>query len=419
VVIVGAGFAGLAVAKGLRLSPFDVLVVDRNNYHLFTPLLYQVASALLDPSEIAHPIRAVLRRSPNVDVLRAEVESVDVEAHTVRLAGGSILTYDHLVLAAGSVNNYFGAQGWAEATASLKFLSDALRLRNLVLERFEAAAATPDPVRRQSLLSFVIVGGGPTGVEYAGALSELIHGVLKKDYERLDFTRARITLIEAAGTILSPYDAELREAALRTLAARGVGVILQSRLAEILPDRVRLDDGREFAAGTVIWTAGVAAAPLAAQVVEKPGSHGRVPVSANLTLPSHPEVHVIGDMAEAPSPSGPLPMLAPVAIQQGQYLATRLRSLVATAHDPGPFLYRDRGIMATIGRNQAVVQTRHLKLSGLPGWLFWLAVHLSFLIDFRSRAVVLLNWAWEYLFYDRPVRQIVTAGSEPGPASPL
>lgn len=408
VVVVGGGFGGLATVRKLAGAPLDVLLIDRNNYHLFTPLLYQVASALLDPSEIAYPLRALIRHVPNADFLMAEVIGVDLEARRVHTDHGDE-PYDYLVLSPGSGSNFFGIPGLAERSHPLKTLPEALQLRNDVLRHFEAARWESDATVRRCLLTFAVVGGGPTGIEYAGALAELVH-VLQRDYRGLDVGEARIVLLEAASRLLGGFDAESAEHALATLRRKGIVVRLDAAVKAVSPGVVELASGESIAAGTVIWTAGVEGSSLGFGL-GRPGAHRTLAVEPSLQLPGHPEVFVIGDLADVPGPDGrPLPMLAPVAMQQGHHAARAIRSW-ASGVAVRPFRYVDRGIMATIGRNSAVVELRRLHFSGFVGWVLWLGLHLLLLIGFRSRFVALVNWAWDYLFYDRPIRLIVQAAA--------
>lgn len=403
VVVVGAGFGGLALVRNLKRAPVNVLLIDQHNYHLFTPLLYEVASALLNPSEIAHPVRAILRRTPNAEFRLGRVTGVDLARRLVLVEGAQI-SYDYLVLAAGSVNNYFGGVSLAERSLGLKDLEAALALRSHLLLQFERASVTPDPEERKRLLTFVVVGAGPTGIEFAGALSELIGLVLSRDFPHLDLSKVEILLIEASDRILSAFAPELQRAAMRRIERKkGIRILLNAPVREVGTGVLRLQDGRAVATETVIWTAGVCAAALAATLGQPLGRAGRVLVEPTLQLRGHAEVSAIGDVAEIDGYV--LPLLAPVAIQQGQWaarnIARQLRGEPALA-----FHYRDKGIMATIGRNAAVVQIGPIRVEGFVGWVVWLFVHLLMIISFRSRLVVLLNWAWDYFLYDRPIRLI-------------
>jgi NADH dehydrogenase len=409
VVVVGAGFGGLATVKGLGHADVDVTLVDRHNYHLFQPLLYQVASALLDPSDIAHPVRSILRSVPNCDFRLAAVTGVDLEQRIVRTTTGD-LGFDHLVLATGSATSYFGNQALAGRAYGLKDLGEALALRARVLDVFEQASRTTSTDERRALLTFVIVGAGPTGVEYAGALSELVHHVLKRDFPDIDVSGVDIVLVEAVRTVLSSFAAGLGRRAEAALRRKGVRILFDHLVSEVRDGEVVFASGDRLAAATMIWTAGVSAeAPEGMEGVER-AAQGRIRVSpSSLELIGHPTVYAVGDVAACPGPGGrPLPMVAPVAIQQGDQVARVIAARTRGEADPPPFHYRDRGSMATVGRNVAVAQIGPLRLSGLVGWMAWLFVHLMSLVSFRNRLLVLIGWAWNYVFYDRPVRLIVS-----------
>jgi NADH dehydrogenase len=407
VVIAGAGFGGITCARALRNTPVDVLLVDRNNYHLFTPLLYQVASALLDPGEIARPVRALIRPYSNADFRQAEVTGADFDRRILATDRGPI-PYDYLVLATGSQSDYFGNASLARHAFGLKDLDEGLALRNRVLSQFEASRWVTDAQKRRSMLTFAVVGAGPTGVELAGALSELIRLVLRKDYRDLDLGEVRVLLLEAAGSPLGTFQPSLREAARRSLEKKHVELMLGAKVESVTDESITLAGGEEIAAGTIIWTAGVRASMLGQALGVPLGRQSRVKVEPTLQLAGHPVVFVIGDLAGATDRGAPLPMLIPVAMQEGRHVAATIAELVANggAH---AFRYKDPGIMATIGRNSAVAELGAVHLSGFPGWLMWLAVHLVNVISFRSRILVLVNWAWDYLFYDRPIRLIVRA----------
>jgi NADH dehydrogenase len=407
VVIAGAGFGGLTCARALKHAPVDVLLVDRNNYHLFTPLLYQVASALLDPSEIARPVRQLIRPLHNADFLQASITGVDLEGRRL-LTDHKPIAYDYLVLATGAETDYFGNPSLARHAMGLKGLDEGLSVRNHILSRLEESRWTEDPARRRTLLSFVVVGGGPTGVEMAGAISELIRLVLMKDYRDLDTKEVRVVLIEAAPYVLAAFVPSLREAAKRSLEHKGLEVMLNTKVDSVTDSSVRLGDGREIEAKTIIWTAGVKASELGRATGVHLLRQERIQVEPTLQVPGHPVVFVIGDLAGAGDGNDRLPMLIPVAMQAGRHVAASISDMV-TGGGARAFRYKDPGIMATIGRNSAVAQLGWIHLSGFPGWLFWLAVHLVNVVSFRSKLVVLVNWAWEYLFYDRPVRIIVRA----------
>jgi NADH:ubiquinone reductase (H+-translocating) len=407
VVIAGAGFGGLTCARALKHAPVDVVIVDRNNYHLFTPLLYQVASALLDPGEIARPVRSLIRPLANVDFKQAEVIGADLDGRRLLTDRGEI-PYDYLVLATGSQSDYFGNASLARHAYGLKDLEEGLALRNRVLSQFEISRWENDAEQRRILLTFAVVGAGPTGVELAGSLVELIHLVLRKDYRDLDLGEVRVLLLEAAAAPLGTFVATLREAARKSLAKKGVEVMLGAKVESVDESSIKLVGGKEIAAGTVIWTAGVRASDLGKTLGIELGRQARIKVEATLQVPGHPAAFVIGDLAGATVDGAPLPMLIPVAMQEGKQVAATISELVRNGGAKA-FRYKDPGIMATIGRNSAVAELGAVRLSGFLGWLMWLGVHLVNVISFRSRLIVLVNWAWEYLFYDRPVRLILRA----------
>jgi len=411
VVIVGAGFGGLNAARGLARQPVDVTVVDRDNYHGFWPLLYQVATAALGPDDIAHPVRGLFPGAPNVHVRLGTVVGVDLDRHLVAIAGEEPVSYDYLVLAAGSVTSDFGVPGVAEHAFPLKTLQDAVRLRNHVLTTFERADASPELVE-EGALTIVLAGGGPTGVELAGAFSELIGVNLARDFPRLDVTRARVILVEALDHLLSGFSPVSRRRALDTLEAKGVEVRLASPIAALTAEGVTLGDGSVLRTRTVVWTAGVRANPLGAQLGLPVGKGGTVDVSADLSVPGFPEVFVIGDLATVTDrKGGPLPQVAQVAIQGGRHVARSIPRRQA-GKPARPFHYVDKGTMATVGRHAAIAELPlGIKLTGGLGWFSWLGVHLVFLIGFRNRAVVLVNWAWNYLTWDRASRVILDDGS--------
>jgi NADH dehydrogenase len=405
IVVIGAGFGGLAVARGLRHVPVDVTVLDANNFHLFQPLLYQVATAGLDADDIAYPVRGTLRRQRNVRFRLGRVLSIDLDGKVIHLDDGHSLPYDRLVLAAGAISATFGVPGVEEHAFALKTLRDALWLRAHVLERVEHAAAHTD--HDPSALSIGIVGGGPTGVELAGGVRELIDKVLRRDFPELDLRRARIVLVEATERVLGTFAPRLSDFAAQTLRSRNVELVLGTGVQRIEAGAVVLADGRRIEAGTIVWAAGVRANPLAATSGLETARGGRVIVDAHLRVPSHPDVFAIGDVAASPDADGmPLPQVAQVAIQGGRHVAAEIRAEI-DGGTSAPFRYTDKGAMATIGRNSAVAELPSgLHLRGFPGWLAWLALHLVYLIGFRNRANVLVNWAWNYLTYDRGARLI-------------
>jgi NADH dehydrogenase len=412
VVIVGAGFGGLAAARELANADVDVLMINRTNYHGFWPLLYQVATAGLEPESIAYPVRAILRRYRNADFLLAEVSGVDFERRAVMTDVGPV-PYDYLVLAAGSTTNFFGNERFEQYTLGMKDLDEAQRLRNHILNCFERAAAELDPARRAAMLTFVVVGGGPTGVELAGAFVELIRHVMRKDYPMLDVHQAHVMLIEATDRVLATFPESLQRAALDRLRRMGVDVRLSAPVADVRLGVLAFRDGTELAAETIVWAAGVRASPLAEALGVTLGRGARVKVEPTLTLPGHPDVFVVGDMAylEGYRPGVPYPMVAPVAVQMGEQTA---RNIIArTRRNPmKPFRYFDKGQMATIGRSAAVLDSFGIQLTGWPAWVGWLFVHLMELVGFRNRALVLLNWAYSYFTYDRGVRLIFGVGAD-------
>ena len=411
VVIVGAGFGGLWAARGLVNRPVRVTLVDRNNYHTFFPLLYQVAAAELVPTDIAHPVRSIFRRARNVDVRMAEMTGLDLDGRAVLTDSGPI-EYDHVILALGSEPSFFGVPGADEHAFPLRWMSDAIPLRHHVLTRFESAL-TANGARRRRLLTFVVVGGGPTGVEYAGALSELIHGPLLEDFPGIDRDQVRIELVEASGTLLGGMPPKLARYAGRRLAARGVSVRLGTAVESVALGKVTLSGDEILPTETVVWTAGVQGEPRAAAWGLPVGPAGRVPVTEHLHLPARPEVFVIGDLAYLEDGQGrPLPQVAQVAIQQGRRAAANIRARVE-GRPPERFVYRDPGMLAVIGRNAAVAHVFGFAFKGRAAWLLWLGIHISWLIGFRNRALVLLNWGWNYVRYRRAIRLILPTVSVP------
>jgi NADH dehydrogenase len=403
--VVGGGFGGLYAARTLGRLGGRVVLVDRVNYHLFQPLLYQVATAALSPGEIAEPLRAILRKYRNVEVLLGEVERIEVDARCVRLADGAELRYDFLVLATGARHSYFGHPDWEVFAPGLKSLADALEMRRRILLAFEMAERENDPARRQALLTFVIVGGGPTGVELAGAIAEIARHTVRQDFRNFDPRRARVILLERGERILEQYPKDLSAKAQRALEQLGVEVQTGKGASDITPDHV-VSGTETIATYTTLWAAGVAASPLGVQLGVEVDRLGRVPVEPDLSVPGHPEVFVVGDLAAFRQRNGKLlPGLAPVAIQQGQAAARNIwRSIVGQRRQP--FHYFDRGSMATIGRAAAVAEIRGIHLWGLLAWLAWLFIHLLLLIGFENRVLVMVQWAVSYLSYERGARLI-------------
>ena len=411
--VVGGGFGGLACARALDGSPADVVLVDRHNYHLFTPLLYQVATSLLNPSDIAYPFRAIFRRSRNVRFRQGSVVRVNHDGRTVALSDGATLEFDTLVLATGSENNYFANQELAEHTLGMKTLAEAMRLRNHVLSCLELAERAESADERRAWLTFVIAGGGPTGVEYAGALSELLNMVLGRDYPRLDRSMARIVLVEGQDRLLGAFHPKLGAYALRILRDLAIEVRTSTFVQKATEETVALSDGDEIPTRTIVWSAGVRPSdPLDAPGVERSRS-GRVEVDRYLRLPRHPNVFVIGDAASVSEDGSELPMLSPPAMQAGRYVARRILADVLADQGARSFRYLDKGTMATIGRRAAVADVRGFRLRGTLGWLAWLLVHIYYLIGFRNRALVLGSWGWNYLLRDRPIRLILRSQADP------
>lgn len=406
IVICGAGFGGLWAARKLIGEPVDVLVLDRNNYHTFYPLLYQVAAAELGPTDIAYPVRSILRNARNVRFRMAEVTHLDLDDRAV-VTDVERIPYDHLILSLGSVPNDFGVEGVAENAFFLREMDQAMPLRHHILSRFESAVYEQDDVRRRRLLTFVIVGGGPTGVEYAGALAELVYGPALKDYPMLSKDEIRIVLVEALDRLLLAMPEKLSAYAKDRLERRGVEVRLRATAARVSGDAIHLEDTGPLPAETVVWTAGVKGPePLEAWGLPV-GRGGRVDLEATLTVSGRPEVHVVGDMAGATDAEGKLlPQVAPAATQMGEHAAENILRTLRGA-DPVPFEYDEPGMMAVIGRNAAVADLKGAKITGFPAWIAWLVVHVAKLIGFRNRVLVLVNWAWNYISYERAVRLIL------------
>ena len=404
--IVGAGFGGLMAARGLARAAVDVVVIDRHNYHLFQPLLYQVATAALSPADIAEPIRVVLRRQRNAMVLLDEVIGVDPEARIVKTRSGTRQTYDWLILATGSRYNYFGHADWPSRAPGLKSLDDATLIRRRALLAFEEAEAASDPALRQRLLSFVLVGAGPTGVEMAGALAELAHATLSRDFRNINPQTARIILVEAGPRVLTGFPDKLSAFAVRSLERMGVELLLDTPIEGIDEHGVTAKGGR-LEAANVIWCAGVEASPVARWLGVPAAKGGRVAVASDLSVPGHPEIFVIGDAAFVVGPDGePLPGLAPVAKQQGKYVGSLIARRMRGDPISPPFHYRDEGALATIGRHSAIADFGWIRLTGFVAWVLWGIVHIFFLIGFRNRASVFLNWIWAWVTYGRGARLI-------------
>ena len=406
VVIIGGGFAGLYAARQLRRAPVHLTLIDRRNHHLFQPLLYQVATAALDPSDIAYPIRAIFHDQDNVDrILLAAARSIDVGRRRVELDDGYV-EYDTLIVATGATHSYFGNDAWEKHAPGLKTIEDALEMRRRVLLAFERAERHPDEAERH--LTFVVVGAGPTGVELAGALIEIAVHTLASDFDAIDPRTARVILVEGADRVLPPYPEELSVSARSQLESLGVEVMTGAMVAGIDARGVDLKGGDRIAAGTVLWAAGVRASPLAESLGAELDRAGRVKVESDLSVPGHPEIFVLGDLAAATSEGRPVPGVAPAAIQAGKHAARCVRADLDGKPRP-EFRYVDKGSLATIGRARAVADFGRLRFGGLVAWLAWMLVHVFFLIGFRNRLFVMLSWSWSYLTFRRGAR-LITGG---------
>lgn len=417
VVIVGAGFGGVEAAHNLARADVDVVIIDRQNHHLFQPLLYQVATAGLSPANIAWPIRALFRRQRNVRVVMAEVRSVDLATQVVMTDEGEE-KYDQLIIATGMVNGWFGRDDWAEHAHGLKTLDEAMGVRNEVLSALEQAELETDPVRRKALMTMVVIGGGPTGVEMAGSLAELTRRVLNRDFDRINPAEARIVLIEAGDRLLNGFCPDLSQETLRALQDVGVEVRLKSRVQDIRDGIVQLE-GELLGAATILWAAGVQGTPVASWLGAEADRMGRVIVDSRCrpaSLTDQQNVYVIGDIAHFKGEEGhPLPGVATVAMQQGKYVAELIQNPARTA----PFVYKDPGSMATIGRHRAVVQKDRLRLTGFVAWLAWLFVHLIKLMSMRNKVLVFVQWTWSYLTWERGARLITGRTPKPRRSMPV
>jgi NADH dehydrogenase len=404
VIIVGAGFGGLEAAKKLAGKDVRVTVIDRTNYHLFQPLLYEVATAALSPADIAAPVRAILSKCKNAEVILAEVQSVDVEAKKVKTVDLEI-DYDYLILATGARHSYFGHNDWEKLAPGLKSLEDAIELRRRILLAFEFAEKTTDEAACRAAMNFVVIGGGPTGVEMAGAIAEISRYALARDFRNINPSEARVILIEGEPRLLSAYPPDLSESARKQLIDLGVEVRTSTRATNLTEAGVQIGD--EFIPCRVkIWAAGNIASFVGKTLGVPADRVGRVMVNDDLTIPGHPEVQVIGDLANFTHQTGePLPGISPVAMQQGRHAARNILAMIK-GRKPQRFRYWDKGTMATIGRNKAVADLKFMHLSGFPAWLAWLFVHIIFLVGFRNRVLVLVQWAWAYLTFDKGARLI-------------
>jgi NADH dehydrogenase len=403
VVIIGGGFGGLYAARALRNTDVRITLIDRHNYHLFQPLLYQVATAALNPSDIAAPIRAVLSRQKNTSVILGEASAIDTARKFVHLADGAKIAYDFVIVATGATHSYFAHPEWERNAPGLKTIDDALEIRRRVLLAFEAAERESDPRAQQALLTFVIVGAGPTGAELAGALSEIARQTMLRDFRRINPSSARVILVEGKDRVLPVYPSELSEKARKQLEHLGVEVITNAVVTSLSDTEVRIGD-RTIPTRTVLWAAGVEASPLARSLGVPLDRAGRVLVNDDLTIPGHDDVFVAGDLAAVKYKDGLVPGVAPAAIQEGIHAA---RSIAGKGHEP--FRYRDKGSLATIGRAAAVADFGFVKLSGFVAWFAWLAIHIFFLIGFRNRFLVITQWAWAYVTYQRGARLITCA----------
>ena len=404
VVIVGGGFGGINAAQHLARVDADVTLIDRHNYHLFQPLLYQVATAALSPADIAAPIRSVLRGQRNATVLLARVTGIDLATRTVGL-GEDRLGYDHLVVATGARHSYFGHDEWEDFAPGLKTIDDATAMRRRILLAFEKAENTEDAAERSRLLRFLVIGGGPTGVELAGAIAELARAALARDFRRIDPKEAQIVLIEAGPRVLPGFPPKLSAVAAKALRRLGVDILVGRPVTHCDAEGAVVG-GERIESRTSLWAAGVTASPAGTWLGAACDRAGRVTVEPDLTLPGHPEVFVVGDTARAAGPSGPLPGVAPVAKQQGRYVARVIAARIGGKPRPPSFRYRDYGNLATIGRREAIADFGWIRLSGRLGWLLWSVVHIYFLIGFRRRVLVALEWLWAYLTYQRGARLI-------------
>lgn len=407
VVIIGGGFAGLNAAKGLADAPVKVTVIDRRNHHLFAPLLYQVATAQLSPANIAQPIRSILRSQKNADVVLGEVEAIDTEGKSISLDDGRTLSYDYLIVAVGATHSYFGHDEWAPVAPGLKTIDDAIEIRKRILLAFEQAENEPDPEKRRGLLTFIVIGGGPTGVELAGAIGEIAGHTLVQDFRNIDPRDAQILLLEGLPRILPMFPEKLSELATKDLGKFGVQVRTNSLVTMIDENGVNIGDER-IDANTVIWAAGVQVSKLtqALKGLAELDRAGRVPVERELHVAGHPEIFVVGDAASVKTAEGkPIPGVAPAAMQQGRWAAANIeRATQGNAYTP--FAYQDKGSLATIGRNQAVASLKGKQFNGFFAWLIWMVVHVFYLNGLRNRALVISQWVFSYFSYGRAVRLI-------------
>ncbi len=406
VVIVGGGFGGLQVAKELGKRPVQVTIIDHNNFHLFQPMLYQVATAGLSPADISNPIRAILEKQENTGTLMAEVTGIDLDAQQVLMGDRQTLHYDYLILATGATSNYFGHPEWQQLAPGLKTINDALSVRRTVLSAFEAAEREPDEQKRRALLTFVLVGGGPTGVELAGAIAELAHQSLAGNFRHIDPGMTRIVLVQGPKRILPSFPESLAQQASKKLKRSGVEIKTGEHVKEVRKDGVMIGD-EHLATENIIWTAGVKASPAGKWIQADVDHDGRVKVQSDLTVPGHPNIFVIGDTALVKQNGKHLPGLAPVAMQEGKYVASVIADRIAGTDHQQPFHYFDKGTLATVGRGFGIVDSGPIRFTGLFAWLTWLFVHIFFLIGLRSRILVFLQYAWTYVTFQRGTRVIL------------
>jgi NADH:ubiquinone reductase (H+-translocating) len=421
VVIIGGGFGGLYAAKALAKAPVNVTLIDKRNFHLFQPLLYQVATGNLSPADISSPLRSVLSKSKNTQVLLGSVNDIDPQEQKVIL-GDEAIPYDTLIVATGAKHSYFGKDDWEEFAPGLKTVEDAIEMRRRIFTAFEAAEKETDPVKRRAWLTFVIIGGGPTGVELAGAIAELAYQTLKEDFRKIDTSEARILLLEGMDRILPPFAPELSQTAEKSLKELGVLVQTKTLVTNIADDIVTIKQGdgvREIASKTILWAAGVKASPMGKVLADSTGVEldraGRVIVESDLSIKGYSNIFVVGDLANFSHQDGkPLPGVAPVAKQEGEYVATLIEQQLKGNNLP-PFNYSNRGSLAIIGQNSAVVDLGFIKLRGFFAWLFWLLVHIYFLIEFKNKLIVMIQWAWNYITRNRGAR-LITGEESPTPS---
>ncbi|MBV6627494.1 MAG: NAD(P)/FAD-dependent oxidoreductase [Rivularia sp. (in: Bacteria)] len=420
VVIVGGGFGGLYTAKALNSKDINVTLIDKRNFHLFQPLLYQVATGTLSPADISSPLRSVLKNSKNTKVLLGEVSDIDPEKQNVVMRGENI-PYDSLIIATGAKHSYFGKDEWEDYAPGLKTVEDAIEMRRRIFMAFEAAEQETDEEKRRALLTFVVVGGGPTGVELAGAIAELAYGILKEDFRNIDTSETQVLLLEGMDRILPPFAPELSEKAQKSLEDLGVSVVTKTLVTGIEGDIVTVkqgDETKQFGAKTVLWAAGVKASALGKVISEKTGADtdraGRVIVEPNLSLKGYPNIYVIGDLAHFAHQTGkPLPGVAPVAMQEGEYVAKSIKQQLKGNTLPA-FKYVDKGSLAVIGQHAAVVDLGFMKLTGFIAWLFWLLIHIYYLVEFDNKLVVMIQWVWNYFTRNRGAR-LITGKDLPAP----